>query len=87
MLHLYLWTESRQAACDVRPRLVTVTLSLPLVVNDQDFYSFCASKQGQGIRYRPNGLARGAPGYEDATDPRRPVGWWENNDWSAGTQD
>jgi hypothetical protein len=31
------------------PRLLTVTLSLPLIINDQDFYSLCASKQGQAI--------------------------------------
>jgi hypothetical protein len=37
MLHLYLRAESRQAARDVRPRLLAVTLWLPLIVNDQDF--------------------------------------------------
>ena len=44
--HLYLRTESRQAAFDVCPRRLSVTLLLPLIVNDQDFYNFCTSKQG-----------------------------------------
>jgi hypothetical protein len=33
-LYLYLRAESRQSACDVRPRLLTVTLSLALIVNE-----------------------------------------------------
>jgi hypothetical protein len=86
MLHLYLRAETRQAACDVHPWLMTVTLSLSLFVNDQDFYSFRASKQGQGIYYGPDGLARSAPTYEDATDPRCRMVWRKENDWSAGTQ-
>jgi len=44
-LHLYSRAESRQAACDFRPRLLTVTRSLALMVNDQDLYSVCARKQ------------------------------------------
>jgi hypothetical protein len=85
-LHLYLRAKSREAAYDFRPRLLTVTLSLPLIVNDQDFYSFCASKQGQGVHYGPDGLARGTPTYKDATDPRCRMVGRKENDWSAGTQ-
>jgi len=85
-LHLYLRTESRQAARDVRPRLLTVTFSLLLIVNDQDFYSFCACKEGHGIRYGPDGLARGVPTYEDSTDTRWRTAWWKEDDWPAGTQ-
>jgi hypothetical protein len=79
-------TESRQTALDVRTRLLTVTLSLLLIVNDQDSHSFCASKQRQGIHYGPDGLARGAPTYEYATDPGFRVVLRKKNDWSAGTQ-
>jgi hypothetical protein len=85
-LHLYLRTESRQAARDVRPRLLTVTFSLLLIVNDQDFYSFCACKEGHGIRYGPDGLARGVPTYENSTDARWRTAWWKEDDWPAGTQ-
>jgi hypothetical protein len=65
---------------------MTVTLSLSLFVNDRNFYSFCASKQGQGIHYGPDGLARGVPTDEDAADPRCRVVWRKEKDWSAGTQ-
>src|SRR5258708_4525449 len=85
-LHLHLRAESRQAACDLRPRLLTVTRSLALIVNDQDLYSVCARKQGHSIRYGPDGLARGVPTYEDAADPRCRAPWRKEDDWSAGTQ-
>src|SRR6267143_779693 len=85
-LYLYLRAESRQAACDVRPRLLTVTLSLALIVNDQDLYSSCARKQGHSIRYGPDGLARGVPTYENAADPRCHASWWKEDDWPTGTQ-
>jgi hypothetical protein len=85
-LYLYLRAVMRQVECDVGPRLLTVTCSLALTVNDQDLYSFCARKQGQGIRYGSDSLARGAPSYEDASDPRCPAVWGKKNDWSAGTQ-
>jgi len=85
-LHLYLRAETRQAACDLRPCLLTVTRSLALIVNDQDLYSVCARKQGHSIGYGPDGLARGVPRYEDAADPRCLAPWWKEDDWSAGTQ-
>jgi hypothetical protein len=85
-LHLYLRAESRQAARDVRPRLLTVTCPLALIVNDQDLYSFRTRKQGQGIHYGPDGLARGVPTYDDSTDARWRTAWWKEDDWPTGAQ-
>jgi hypothetical protein len=84
--YLYLHTVMHQVECDIRPRLLTVTSPLALIVNYQDLYSFCAGKQGQGIRYSPDGLASGVPTYEDAADLICRAGWWNKDDWSAGTQ-
>ncbi len=74
-LDLDLHAEVRQAAGDLRPRLLTVTCLLALIVNDQDLYSFRARKQGHGIRDGPDGLARRAPPYEDAADARCRAIW------------
>lgn len=76
---------TRQVPRDVRPWLLTVTCPLALMVNDQDFYSR-PRKQRQGIRYGPDGLARGVPSHEAAADPRCRLVWRKENDWSAGTQ-
>jgi hypothetical protein len=43
-LYVYFRAVKRQVACDVRPGLLTVTFSLALIVNDQDFYSICTRK-------------------------------------------
>jgi hypothetical protein len=74
---------THQVACDIRPRLLSVTSSLVLIINDQDLYRFCPSKQWQGIRKGPNRLACRVPSDEDAAHPRCRGAWRKKNDRSA----
>jgi hypothetical protein len=60
-LDVHFRAVKQQVACDVSPRLLTVTFPLVLRINDQDFYSVCTRKQREGIRYGADGLARRVP--------------------------
>src|SRR5882672_8847437 len=76
-----------QVTRDIRPWLLVLIHRVALVIDNQKLHRVRFDKQRQSIRHGTDGLPRGVPCHQDASNLRCRAVWRKQDDGPPGTQD